>query len=287
MRMAPINGSRTNALLALVCVVAARAWAEPDSHDRPDPATVLSQQVWALQTLHDLDLDAGQLELLRAAVPKPEDDPTPRTRSKVPAKYLATLGALRQALIRDEDSTEAKDQIDELRDDLESIREDDKVELDDHVSITDASRNKVPDVMKSLRPSQLAGYLAAYQDEVPDPVQTLVHAVDESRGADDAKFSALAEQTARDIGILLAGLDKEKSAAVADRVRHWLEHARGQSDADPKAAGPELEKDAKAVVGEFDSFDVLRHWVERDVAELLSNPQLGGMIDERIKHAGK
>jgi hypothetical protein len=290
MRMPSTSGSRTNALLAgvvLICAMAAWALAEPETHDRPGPAVVLSQQVWALQTLHDLDLDVAQLESVRGAIPKPEDDPVPRARNKVPAKYLATLEALRQALIRDDGSDEAKDQIDELRDDLESIQEDEQVELDDHVTITDAARAKVPDVMKALRPSQLSAYLAAYQDEVPDPVQTLVRAVDESRGADDAKFNSLSERTARDVGILLAGLDKEKAATVAERVRHWIEHARGLGDEGPKAAGNELEKDAKAVLGEFDSFDVLRHWVERDVAELLSNPQLGVMIDERIKHAGK
>ena len=265
--------------------------AQSQIHDRPDPATVLSQQVWALQTLHDLDLDVAQLGLLRAAVAKPEEDPAPRAVDKltgnVPAKYLATLEALRQALLHDKDTGDANDQIDELRDELESIREDESVELDDHVQITDGARARVPEVMKSLQPSQLAGYLAAYQDEVPDPVQSLLHAADESRGMDDGKFNALAETTARDIGILLAGLDKEKAAPVAQRVHLWLEQSHLLSNADFKASQAELEKAAKAVIGEVDSFDVLRHWIERDVAELLSNPQLGPMIDERIKHADK
>lgn len=245
-----------------------------------------------MQTLHDLDLDAAQFELLRAAMPKLEDDPAPRAidkpsvRSRVSAKYLATLESLRQALLHD-NGPDAKEQIDELRDELESIREDEAVELDDRVSIVDAARVKTAEVMKFVRPGQVVQYLTAYQDEIPDPVTALVDAADESRGADDGKFNALAERTARDIGFLVIGLDTAKAAPVEDRVRQWLSQNRALSDAEFKLARPELEKAAKAAIGDFDSFDILRHWIERDVAELLSNPQTTAMIDERIKHAGK
>jgi hypothetical protein len=298
-----MNGSRSTTLLASLILLhiaiapsistgQARISAQTGARET---ALVLSQQVWALQALHDLDLDGAQLELLRAAIPRVEDVPEPRpvdpprssARSKVPARYLATLESLRQALIHDKENGEAQDQIDELRDELESIREDEQVELDDRVQIADGARAKVPEVMKSLRPSQVAGYLAAYQDDVPDPVLTLVHAADDSRGVDNGKYLALAERTARDMSILLAGLDKDKAAPVAERVRQWLAQSRGQNDADFKAGRAELEKSARGVIGDVDSFDILRHWVERDAAELLSNPQLGAMIDERIKHPGK
>lgn len=285
-----MNRSRISALLAgiaLFGVAAAITSAQSQSRSGPDPAIALSQQVWALQTLHDLDLDPPQLESLRAAIPKLADDPTPHTRNRVPARYLAALEALRQALIHDKDNADASDQIDELRDDLESIREDEQVDLDDHVRIVDAARAAVPDMMKSLRPSQLSGYLVAYQDETPDPVQSLARAADESRGLDDVKFNALSERTARDVAILLAGLDAEKAAPVAERVRQWLSQTRALSNNDFKAGQADREKSAKTALGEFDSFDVLRHWIERDVAELLSNPQLSAVIEERTRQAGK
>lgn len=248
-----------------------------------DPAVVLSRQVWALQTIHDLDLDASQLEQLKAIVPNVEEEATPRIRSKAPAKYIAALEALRDALLKDKDSGETKEQIDELRDDLESMREDQQIEVDDRVKIADPARAKTPEAMKLLRPSQTAGYIAAYQDEVPDPVQVLQQAAEDARGADDGKFNELASKTSRDLSILIAGLDEQKQKPLAERINHWLEQARTPAPADAKTAKAEQEQSARAVLGDFDSFDVLRHWLERDVAEMLSNPQTRQMIDERLK----
>lgn len=285
------GGGRSMAWLAgllLLCAASMQGYAQSSARVLPpDPAKVLSQQVWALQTLHDLDLGVSQLEALREASPKLEEEPGSRVRSRVPARYGAALEALREALIREKESPEMSGRIDELRDDLESMREDEQVEIDDRVQIVDAARAAVPQVMKSLLPSQVAGYLAAYQDEIPDPIQSLTNAADQSRGLDEGKFNALAERTAKDVGMLAAGLDQDKADAAAARVRQWLTQNRELSNADYKAARPQLEKSARAMIGELDAFDVLRHWIERDVAELLSNPQLPAMIDERIKHAAK
>jgi hypothetical protein len=267
-------------------IATVQAEAQIAGRSSADAARALSQQVWALQTLHDLDLNAQQLDALRTAAPKLDDDPVARAPGRVSAKYLATLQALRQALLGNKDDDD-KDGIDSLRDDLESIQEDEQIDLDDHVRIADAARSAVPGVMKVIQPSQIAGYLAIYQDEVPDPVQSLVKAADDSRGLDEGKYGSLVAETVKEAGIMVAGLDADKAAAVADRVKQWLADNRALGDAEYKAARPQLEQSAKAVLGDLDSFEVLRHWIERDVAELLSNPQLAAVIDERMKHLGK
>ena len=272
--------------VAFVSLLAGRADAQAEAGAN-DSSVILSQQVWALQTMHDLELDAAQLDALRAAIPKLEEDNSQRVVQNVSAKYLSVLNSLRGALLEDSETKDSKDQIDTLRDELESIREDEQVRLDDHVLVSDAATAVVPAIMKIIRPGQLAAYLAAYQDEVPEPAQVLARAANESRGLDDAKFGAQADRTSHDVAALIAGLDKEKSAGIVERARHWLEHQRELSDDDFKTAKAGLEKSAADAIGPFDSFDVLRHFVERDVAELLSNPRLSSMIDERVKKLTK
>jgi len=250
--------------------------------DAVDSVTRMSMQVWALQALHDLDLDAAQLQALRAAA-APADHPTPRAKVKATEKYVTTMQSLREALLRGNQDDD-DDRVDELRDQLDEMRDDEDIDIDDHVSITDAARAKTPDIVHLIRPSQLAGYFAAFEDEVPDPVQSLLEAADQTRHADGAQLSTGPDKTAHDVGILVGGLDLAKATPVEDRARQWIEHCRVLTDAEFKAERPALEKSAKEIVGDIDPFLVLRHWVERDVAELLSNPQLGPAIDAKLAH---
>jgi hypothetical protein len=54
-------------------------------------------------------------------------------------------------------------------------------------------------------------------------------------------------------------------------------------DGEYKKKKAQLERDAKEIVGDIEGFTILRHWIERDVAELLSNPLLHKAIEARLK----
>jgi hypothetical protein len=252
---------------------------EPDAAARPG-VNELSLQVWALQRLHDLDLTPEQLQALRAAAPETtEHPPRQRNKIKVSDKYLTTLRSLREALIKGDDD----DRIAELQDDVEAMQEDDDLDIDDDVILTDAARAKAPEFLKSLAPSQIAGYVAAYQDEAPDPVQTLMDAADDARDADADEVKSILEDVSDDLGTLLGGLEPAKAKPHEEAVRAWLKKAKAMSDADFKAKRGELERSARELTAGVDPFMVLRHWVQRDVAELLTNPQLTAAIEAKAK----
>jgi hypothetical protein len=238
----------------------------------------LSMLVWALQNLHDFDLTPNQLQSLKMTATDTADHHEQAPATKPPAKYVAMLNSIRDALAKDD-----SDQIDELRDDIEEMKEDGGVSIDDTVVVTDAARAKVVGVIKSLSASQIAGYLAQYQDETPDPMRTLMDAAEQAHGADEATFDTVARETGEEIGTLVAGLEAAKTKPVEEKVKAWLALSRPLSDADFKAKRGELEQSARELIAEADPFVVLRHWVERDVAELLSNPQLAAAIDLRLR----
>ena len=241
----------------------------------------LSQEVWALQCIHDFDLSAEQLRKLQALWSDvgtgnaAGEEPA----NKTPRKLVTLLRKLRDALVKADD----QDLIDELRDDLASMREDDDMHVPDHVVVKDAARARVKKVVRFLQPSQIASYLAAYEDEIPDPVEALTDAVPEARGAEPGRFKELCDENADELGPLLGGIDPDKVSRQGEKIRKWLSQWRELSDAEFKVKAAEVKKSAEDLVDDVDAFVVLRRWVERDLAELLSNPQLGKAIEERLK----
>lgn len=238
-----------------------------------------SVEVWALQALRDLDLTKDQMRVLKGLS---ENTSTPLGDRETPTLkdvYADKIQKLRDAL---EKGTEGE-QIDNLQDDIDTMRDDDDFDLDDSVAITPAARAKVPVVLKILTSAQIASYIAAYEDEAPDPVQTLLDAVDDVRGSDEEDARSTAEETADEVAALIAGLDPEKQKPVAEKVRSYLDRAWRMKEGEYKKKKSQLERDAKEIVGEIEGFVILRHWIERDVAELLSNPLLNKAIEARLK----
>ena len=56
------------------------------------------------------------------------------------------------------------------------------------------------------------------------------------------------------------------------------------TDAQYKANYKKLEKNAKTIVGKLDAFTALHNWMQREMSDLLSNPELPAMIDARLAH---
>ena len=113
-----------------------------------------------------------------------------------------------------------------------------------------------------------------HADEVGDPVERMVSAI----GEDDA-------DAATEVAQLIAGNDAEKSKAVADKVGDWIKAHANLDEADVAKDRVALEASAAKVVGDVPSVDVLGHWLDREMATLLSNPELPAACDAML--AGK
>jgi len=266
-------------MLGLSLCAANGAWFTAAPGVSTSPVRDLSQQVWALQTLRDLGLTQQQLKAIRPAIPVAAGSDTPAVNGKVSPKYVAALKAMREGLLKNADD----DQIDDLQEELDAIGDDEDVDIDDHVTVTDGARAAVGQFMRLLSPGQVAGYLTAFEDDLPDPLAILMDAAGTVRDQSPEEFAATAAATGEQIGILVAGIEPAKYNPVAARVKDWLQQCRGLSKAQLDAGRAAVEKSALALLGDADGFVVLRHWVERDLSELLANPQLPAIVDLRLQ----
>jgi hypothetical protein len=274
----------------------------PTSTPAPRLPTDLNQasmRVKALDELYELDLSVDQLKKLRAmaagaastkvgAPPKGTD------------KLVSTLQEFQLALLQRTDDK----QIDELRNKVATLTSDDDVALDDSVEITTAARGKAADVLKQLTASQIAAFLAAHADEVGDPGEMMVGAInqmlalragaegDAAAGKSDAPDSAqdnaneaadLVRDTSTEVGELVAGLDEARAKSVTDDVAKWLNTHNSMKDEDFVAKRKTLAESARAVVGNIHPMRVLDNWLEHRMATVLSNPQLPAAIDAIIQ----
>ena len=99
----------------------------------------------------------------------------------------------------------------------------------------------------------------------------------------DKEWKQLRVDVSEEVGNLTAGLDADKASKISDQVVQLLIQARGLKDDEFKKQQAELEKSARQIIGNVGALDVVRHVLERSLAELLSNPRLAMAIDARLK----
>ena len=83
----------------------------------------------------------------------------------------------------------------------------------------------------------------------------------------------------------IAGLDAEKDAKVNHRITTWLDKVQALSASEFRTKRAQLQQEAKALVGEADPLQVARHYLLRDLAELLANPRLPAAIAGLLRAA--
>jgi hypothetical protein len=162
--------------------------------------------------------------------------------------------------------------------------------LDDQVEPTGPALAKAVGVCRKLKASQVAAFLASHADEISDPVERMVEGAEEVRLAAPNEAANIARKIANDVGHMVAGLDQDKSNAVAAKVTDWFKTSAPKDElTDARRAA--LEQSAAKVVGDVTNIDVLDHWLQSEIAVLLSNPQLPEAIDAignaRLKQAAE
>jgi hypothetical protein len=245
----------------------------------PPAVVLLNHEVAALQTLYALDASKAQLEALRKIASQTAATPPKGLQVKVSDNYRKKLRALREALVE----AVNEEEIGKLCDQLDELRDAEKPDLGDDVDITEAAVERAPEVLRMLTAGQVAGFLGSLAQDIVDPRERLLKALDEVRGLNHEKWAEAREEISEEIGRLVGGLDDEQITRVSAKVVQLLIVARSMKDGEFKAQRPDLEKQAQQILGDIGPTEVLRHVMEQSLAELLSNPCLPAALDARLK----
>ncbi len=238
----------------------------------------LSMEISALQVLHDLRVTPPQIELIAKLVKETAEKMPDRKPPKVSEKMLKLYADLRQAFIDADD-----DKINEVTSDLEDLRDGEKVEIDDDVDLTDAARKKADELLNKLTARQVAIYLSQFADEFPDPLEKLTEALDESRLRRGKEWTEYRDQTAGHVAWLVGGLEKTSEEKVRDAATNLLDKANKLSEADFKTKKKDLEKECRGVTEVTMPMQVMKNFMNRTLAELLSNPRTAAAIQAKVR----
>jgi hypothetical protein len=243
----------------------------------PEDANELSLRIAAMETVYELDLSDSQLAAIRPPPSAGVAQVKQRAAAKSTEKLTSALKDLYQAL-----AAQDAEKIVALRGQVDTLLEDDAVDLDDAVAPTEPARAKAPAAMKLLKASQIAAYLVDHADEVADPVELMMDTLTEIIAPDaeevDSEIADAAEQVSR----LIAGGDNARAKQIAEQVTAWLKAGKAMKPDELPARQAELEASAKKIVGDISAIQVLSNWLEGELAELLSNPQLPAAIDATL-----
>jgi hypothetical protein len=269
------------ALVIAACLGCCLADAAPRQQRRPTIHD-LSLEVAALQSLYDFQFTEAQLKMLARLAPQTREDDRPRARARVSREFEQALIKLRDVLINPVD----EDSIASALEAYSKIQDKEDADLDDQVEITDAAKEKAPEILRGLRARQLASFIAGFGDEFPDPIEDLQEAISKVRTLEDDQWKILRRVIGQSIGDQAAGLDAEKAATFNDEVVQILIQARSLDAKAFAREKPALEKKAQDLFKNIGPLEVIRHTTELAIATLLSNPRLEAALKARLK-AGK
>jgi hypothetical protein len=268
------------AVAVVLSYAAPPAWADEPKKSNKLSVQELNQEVVALQNLHDLDLSPTQLERLRTIAKETAAKAPPGGQVKVSEQFRKTLTELREALIDASDD----ERIAELTGRLDELREAEKPEFPDDGEITEEAQQRAPEVLRLLTAKQAAAYIGAVAEEIKDPLELLLEALDQVRQMKNhKKVKEYRDQVAEEVGRLVGGLDSEKAGKINDQVVQWLIVVRSLKEDEFKTQRPDLEKRARDIVGTVGPTEVIRNFLEHSLADVLSNPRLVAAINARLK----
>ena len=269
--VAAVLGSLGVATLNLVMAPDAQA-AATTAPARVD-ATNLSLEVDALSALNDLQLSPDQVGKLRDMAKGAAGVAHAAPGGSDP-EYLAATRALRKALLSGNanniDTAEGK--LADLEDQMES-------DPDPTVELSEAAKSTAEAAMKLLTSRQVAEYLGEISDGIPD-ASDVISAIDDSHQLSQEDFIAERDRLAEDFGTLAGGVKPAKQPKIVMKVKNLLDRARKIPDDQFAAKVGDLHAEAQQLEEGVDPIPGLRHCMEREMAELLSNPQLPHALDE-------
>jgi len=250
---------------------------EPSKEGVPTPSE-LALEINALRTLYYLRASPRQMEAMLKLAKSTAGPAKKRKKSKLSADYRHLMEQLREALVEDDE-----ERVDSLEDQLEGKTITESPEIDDGLAITDAARKHAPKLLKMFRSHQAAMFLGMCAEQITDPGERLQEALTKVRGWTLADWQDKREAIGEEIALLVAGVDKEKFGKVNDAVIDLLARARTMKDEEHAQKGGELRLAAEEIIGETGPTEVLRNFMEFELARMLSNPRLEAALQARIE----
>jgi len=229
---------------------------------------LLSMEVAALEALRDLQLTPDQMKALAKTAKKTRARAGEREKPKAAGGFIKTMTEMREALVKNDESRR-----DVIQRKLDKLWENKPPELDDEVEITDAARDQVQAVVNLLTANQIASKLGDYSEDSLDPVQVLSKGLEDNGSLKGEDWTEARDSLADEVCWLVAGADRKESERLRTAVTALLDEQHR------KKAGKDFERKALAIVGKPNPFAILKNKLEHDLAELLSNPQLGAAIN--------
>jgi hypothetical protein len=239
----------------------------------------LDAEVHALQVLFNLDANPDQLALLAKLAPSTQQPAPPRKDTKVSPAFVKALTGVRDALA----SFDA-DAIDAAYKKLDEARAKDDPPFDP-IEMTAAARKEAPALLRRFSARQVALYVAGIAD-FPDPVELLTAAMDDGRQLRGKGWAQRRDEVAFECGGLIGGVEEKAELAARQKATDLLEKAQALDDAEYARQKAALRDEARALLGGLGPTDVIRHHVERALAEALSNHRLAKAV-ERVGKARK
>lgn len=233
----------------------------------------LKLEVDALEKLYHLELNARQLSAFVKLADKTAARVPAVQEAQAGAEYHAALKSLRDALL-----SQDEERISELSEKLDELQEKETTAINDEFEMTDASLLAAPSAFRLLSAAQVVAYLASLDDEVPDPVERILSALEEGEDLEGDEWKELRDETAEEVSWLVGGFNTENAARAKKAVTTLLDRGHSFQGDDRKKQWPALEKSAHQLVGNVSSLVVLQHYVERELAELLSNPRTAAAL---------
>jgi hypothetical protein len=250
---------------------------EPTKGGKATPSE-LALEINVLRTLYYLQATTEQAETIRKLAKDTAGPAKKRKKSKVSAEYRRLMEEVRDALVEDDE-----ERVETLEDQLEEKSITETPEIDDSVEITDAARKRAPKVLRLLRAHQAAGFFGMHADQIADPGERLQEALAKVRGWKLDEWQEQRDALGDELGVLVAGVDREKFTKARDAVIDLLARARTMKDDEYETQRGELEREAKKLTAQLGPTDVLRHFLENALAEMLSNPRLEVALRARAK----
>ncbi len=278
------SAARIAGFLVLAVVMAEQspsiAFGQKKSLPAGENVQAVALEVAALQTLHRLDLTDAQLEALARFSKSAASSEKPVGARKVTPAFTKALTAFRNALAAGDD-----EKIDDLREKLAEIMDKEKIALDDRVAITDSARRNATLVIRMMQPGQVLAYLQIFDEDEVDLLEILGAAIENGANATQPQWKAIRDQAAAEGAWLLAGGEEIRHKMAAKMLAAVLDQHHGASKT--KTSAPDLTKQVQQMTATLDPFVILRNAMEREVAELLSNPRLANAIQHTMAQRKK
>jgi len=266
--------------LSVVLAPSAPPRASDDADEKKDEIAPveLALEINVLRTLYYLKATPEQVQAIQKLAKETAGPDKKRERGKVSKEYHQLLVDVRDALAQDDE-----ERVEELEDQLEELTITEAPELDEAVELTDAARKHAPKLLKQFRTHQVAGFIGMHADQIDDPLEKLQEALGKVRGWQLAEWQAKRGELGETIGLLVGGVDRAKAEKVRDAAIDLLAKARTMKETEYDEKRADLEREAERIAGKLGPTDVLRHFVEHALAEMLSNPRLSSAVEARLK----